>query len=319
MDSTKPTLVIALGGNAMLQPGQKGTYEEQTHNVDVAAVQMVKLMDSANLVITSGNGPQVGCIIVQNTKGAEAKIPEQPMHACGAMSQGFIGYMMQQSIGNELRAQNKNPEIVTLITQTLVDPEDPAFSNPSKPVGTFFTEEQAKEKMAADPSIVMKEDAGRGWRVVVPSPKPMTIVERPIIEKLSKSGSLVVCTNGGGIPCKLENNKVVGVNAVIDKDLATSLLAQELNADYLMILTDVPFAYVDYRKETQRALGTITLDEAMKFIEEGQFAKGSMGPKVQACVNFVKATGKPAIITSLNAAVDALAEKTGTRIVANKN
>lgn len=308
------TIVIALGGNAMQQPGQKGTHEVQLANVMVACKEIYKVQKAGyKVVLTSGNGPQVGAIKLQN-QAAAAVSPEMPLFCCGAMSQGIIGYWMQQCMGNVLRAHNEEAKVVTCITQTIVDKNDKAFQNPTKPVGRFYTEAEAKELMAKEGKI-MKEDAGRGWRVVVPSPRPQCIVEYPVIKSLIDAGSLVICANGGGIPVIDKDGQLEGIDSVIDKDLGTSLLATQLNADYLMILTDVPNAYINYRQPNQEKLETVPLKRMLELEAANHFKAGSMGPKVRAAIEFVEKTGKPAIITSLDKALDALEGKCGTRIV----
>lgn len=312
---TGKTVVIALGGNAMLQAKEKGDYDTQRKNVEVAASEIYKIHKAGyKVVLTSGNGPQVGAIKLQNQAAANVS-PEMPLHVCGAMSQGFIGYMMSQAMNNAFCANNEPASCVTCVTQTLVDPKDQAFTNPTKPVGRFYTEQEAKDLMTENPEKILREDAGRGWRVVVPSPRPLEIVEYGVIKTLIDNNVLVICTNGGGIPCKRENNVISGVDAVIDKDLATSLLAKTLKSDYLMILTDVPNACVNYKKADERKLGEIKLSEILALEKEGHFAAGSMGPKVRAAIEFTQATGKMSIITSLSTAVDALNGKCGTRIV----
>ncbi|GCA62000.1 carbamate kinase [Kipferlia bialata] len=313
----KKTVVVALGGNAMLQPGQAGDYEAQFANVMAACEQIHKLTENGwNVIMTSGNGPQVGAIKLQQSS-AKAVAPEMPLHVCGSMSQGFIGYMMQMAMGNVQRAAGLEPKVVCTLTQSLVSTEDPAFANPTKPVGAFYSEAEAKEMIAAGKT--MKEDAGRGYRVVVPSPRPQEIVERPAIMSLVGQGFTVICTNGGGIPVvKDAAGNLVGCDAVIDKDLATSLLAQQVKADALMILTDVTNACVNYRKPNQTQLGVTPLAQAKVYEAEGQFAAGSMGPKVRACMEFCENTGRTAIITSLNKAVDAINGLCGTHIVADQ-
>ncbi|TNJ29176.1 Carbamate kinase [Giardia muris] len=309
------TVVIALGGNAMLQPGQKGDFEVQLENVK-AAIKEIHAIHRAGyrVVLTSGNGPQVGAIKLQNQSAASVS-PEMPLYACGAMSQGLIGYMMVQELRNAFRSQKEATQCIGCLTQTLVDSGDPAFAAPSKPMGRFYTEEEARAMMAKDSTIMMKEDAGRGWRVVVPSPRPVEILEYPMIKKLVDDGVIVICTNGGGIPCKLEGERIVGVDAVIDKDMATSLLAQKLNSDYLLILTDVPYATINYRTSDQQEIKTVTVEEMMKLEQEGHFKDGSMKPKVRAAIEFTMKTGNPSIITSLTSAFDALEGNCGTRIV----
>lgn len=309
------TVVIALGGNAMLQPGQKGDFEVQLDNVKAAIKEIYAIHRAGyRIILTSGNGPQVGAIKLQN-QSAAAVAPEMPLYACGAMSQGLIGYMMVQEMRNALRSQKETTQCVGCLTQTLVDPMDQAFGSPNKPVGRFYTKEEATMMMNQDSKLVLKEDAGRGWRVVVPSPRPLEIIEYPIIKKLIDDNVIVVCTNGGGIPCRLENDKLVGVDAVIDKDLASSLLAQTLNSDYLLILTDVPYATINYGTDAQQDIKNIGLKEILELEKEGHFKAGSMGPKVRAAIEFTTKTRNPSIITSLTSAYEALQGNCGTRII----
>lgn len=308
----KGSIVIALGGNAMRMPGEPGTYEGQLHNVQKACEQIIALKDQGwKVVLTSGNGPQVGAIQLQNQVACKESA-EMPLHVCGAMSQGFIAYMMTMCLGNILRERGEEPKVASVITQTIVDKDDPAFQNPTKPVGRFYNEEEAKEVAATGATI--KEDAGRGWRVVVASPKPMEIVERKAIETLVNNDFLVVSTCGGGIPVIKEGETLVGVNAVIDKDLATSLLARQMKTDALCILTDVEYVKINYKKPDEKVLKNVTVAEMEQYLKEGHFAAGSMLPKVQAALAFVKETGNKAIITNLFTAVDALQGKCGTII-----
>jgi len=309
---SKGSIVIALGGNAMRMPGQPGTYEVQLENVRRACEQIIALKDQGwKVVLTSGNGPQVGAIQLQNQVACEQSA-EMPLHVCGAMSQGFITYMMTMCLGNILRERGDHPKVCSIITQTIVDKDDPGFKNPTKPVGRFYNEEEAKK--IAETGVTIKEDAGRGWRVVVASPKPMEIVEREAIEALVKEDFLVVSTCGGGIPVIKEGEKLVGVNAVIDKDLATSLLARQMKTDALCILTDVEYVKINYKKPDEKILKDVTVAEMEEYLAQGHFAAGSMLPKVQAALAFVKETGNKAIITNLFTAVDALQGKCGTVI-----
>jgi carbamate kinase len=312
----KKKVVIALGGNAILQPGQKGTYEEQIANVEVACQQIVELIKKGfQIVITHGNGPQVGNILIQNEEGAKL-VPKMPLDVCGAQSQGMIGYMIQQTLRKILIQKGYNSEIVTVITQVVVDKHDPSFQNPSKPVGPFYNEEKAKAEIAKGESWI--EDAGRGWRKVVPSPEPKTIVEANIIKQLAQVGAIVIASGGGGIPVvETKNNVYTGVEAVIDKDLAGERLAVDVGADMFVILTDVSGVALNYRKDNETWLRNITLDEVNLYEAEGHFKKGSMGPKVKACKKFVEATNKPAIISSLDKLVEAVEDKAGTRILPN--
>ncbi len=304
------TIVVALGGNAILQKGEKGTFEEQYKNVRKTCEHIAKLIDRGyRVVITHGNGPQVGAILLQNDAGKEL-VPPMPLDVCGAESQGFIGYMIQQNLDNLLKG--KRP-VATVVTQVVVNKDDPAFNDPSKPVGPFYDEATAK-KLQKEKGWIVKEDAGRGWRRVVPSPDPKRIVESEAINSLIKAGVIVIASGGGGIPVIEEDGNLRGVEAVIDKDLAGERLAKEVKADILMILTSVDQVYLNYGKPEQKGLSRMTVEEAKKYYDEGHFAKGSMGPKVKAAIRFVENGGKMAIITSPELATDALDGKAGTII-----
>jgi carbamate kinase len=318
MDGGKKTVVVALGGNAIIQPGQKGTFEEQMVNVHVTCEQLAQMVKSGEyrVVVTHGNGPQVGNLLLQNEAGKEVAAP-MPLFALGAESQGFIGLMIQQNLGNLLAEQgNGDIPVATIVTQVVVDKDDPAFANPTKPVGPFYSEEEAKA-LEADKGYNIREDAGRGWRRVVPSPDPIEINEKAAIRLLVEAKSLVIASGGGGIPVMRENGKLVGVDAVIDKDLAGERLAVDVGASIFMVLTDVDSVRLNYNTPDEKALSKITIDEAKKYAEEGHFAKGSMEPKVRAAVRFVEAGGEKAIITSLDQAVAALEGKAGTTITKN--
>lgn len=308
-------IVIALGGNALGK-----TPEEQLKLVQNTAKSIVEIVKEGHeVIIAHGNGPQVGMINLAMDFACEnnAGTPNMPFAECGAMSQGYIGYHLQQSISEELRKNNINKDCVTLITQVEVDKNDKAFNNPTKPVGMFYSKEDAL-KIEKEKGYTFVEDAGRGYRRVVPSPKPINIIELNVIKQLIENNNIVIAVGGGGIPVIKTENGYVGTDAVIDKDLSSAKLATQLNADILLILTAVDKVYINYNKENQESLDEITLEEAQKYIEEGQFAKGSMLPKVEACMNFVKSypEGK-AIITSLDNAKEALLGKTGT-VIKNK-
>lgn len=308
-------IVIALGGNALGK-----TPEEQLKLVQNTAKSIVEIVKEGHeVIIAHGNGPQVGMINLAMDFACEnnAGTPNMPFAECGAMSQGYIGYHLQQSISEELRKSNINKDCVTLITQVEVDKNDKAFNNPTKPVGMFYSKEDAL-KIEKEKGYTFVEDAGRGYRRVVPSPKPINIIELNVIKQLIENNNIVIAVGGGGIPVIKTENGYVGTDAVIDKDLSSAKLATQLNADILLILTAVDKVYINYNKENQESLDEITLEEAQKYIEEGQFAKGSMLPKVEACMNFVKSypEGK-AIITSLDNAREALLGKTGT-VIKNK-
>jgi carbamate kinase len=309
-------LVIAVGGNAILNAGQKGTAKEQFENVYTTVKYLSSLAEN-DLVITHGNGPQVGALMIQH-ECAQKQIPAFPIDILDAQTQGSIGYMLTQAMGNTLKKNNISKNVATILTQVVVDKDDEAFQNPRKPVGPFYTKEVA-EKYAEEKGWVIKEDAGRGYRRVVASPKPTHIVEKDIIEELLKNNNIVIATGGGGIPVvRNEDNSLSGVEAVIDKDRASSLLAKELDADIFIILTAVEKVYLNFGKPDQKSLDTITVEEAEKYMEEGHFKPGSMLPKVESIINFVKSTGRDGIITSLDKVHEALEGKTGTRIVLKK-
>lgn len=312
----KKTVVVALGGNALLQPGQKGTFEEQMENVYHAAEQLAAMVlsEKYRLVITHGNGPQVGNLLLQN-EAAKHLVPPMPMDVCGAESQGMIGYMIQQALHNVLSQRGRTDiPVVTVVTRVLVDKNDPAFQNPTKPVGPFYTKEEA-QRLRAEKGWHVVEDAGRGWRRVVPSPNPKAIVEREAIRLLVASGAIVIASGGGGIPVIQEDGVYRGVEAVIDKDLAGARLAEDVGAQLFLILTDVDRVRLSFRTPNEVALSRMTVSEATRYLAEGHFAKGSMEPKVKACVQFVEAGGEIALIASLNQATAALEGRAGTQIV----
>lgn len=310
------TIVVALGGNAILQRGEKGSAEEQRDNVSGTAEQIASLIKDGNrVVITHGNGPQVGNILIQNEL-ARDKVPAMPMDICGAESQGMIGYMMQMYIRNSLRKSGLEVPVATIVTQTLVRRDDPAFQNPSKPVGPFRDESYAKVRQDVFGERWI-EDSGRGWRRVVPSPDPAAIVEAASIKALVDAGHLVISMGGGGIPV-IEGwrGALEGVEAVIDKDLGAERLATSVGAEMLVILTDVNGAAVGYGTPEERWLAEVTYDEMGKYEKEGHFKKGSMGPKVRAIMRFVEHGGQMGVISSLDRVLDAVNGKTGTRLVA---
>ena len=304
-------IVIALGGNAL-----GNTPAEQLELVRQTAKPIVDLIEEGNqVVIAHGNGPQVGMINLGMSTAAEAGAikSDMPFPECGAMSQGYIGYHLQNSIANELAARGIQKTVGTLVTQVLVDEADPAFQKPSKPVGAFYDKETA-DKIAAERGYTMVEDAGRGWRQVVPSPMPVDVVEKDMVNTLVDSGYVVITVGGGGIPVVKKDGRLVGTPAVIDKDFASAKLAELIDADMLVILTAVDRVAINWGKPDQKALAEMTVDEAEKYCGEGHFAPGSMLPKVQAAMSFAKAGGT-AIIASLENAAAALRGESGTRIV----
>lgn len=304
-------VVVALGGNALGK-----SPEEQLKLVKNTASSLIGLIAAGNqVVISHGNGPQVGAInLGMNFAAEHGKTAAFPFPECGAMSQGYIGYHLQQSLENELHRRWMNKSVATIVTQIAVDPNDPAFENPSKPVGDFYTKEQADE-IAKEKGYTFKEDAGRGYRQVVPSPLPMKIMELDSIKTLIDADKLVIAGGGGGVPVIITDKGLEGVPAVIDKDRSSALLADKIDADKLIILTAVDHVYVNYGKPDEKALKTLNVAEAQKYMKEGQFAAGSMLPKIEACLSFVE--GHPereALITSLDGLDDALVGKVGTVI-----
>lgn len=310
-------IVIALGGNAIKQAHETGTTEEQFHNVDKTAEQIAKIVESGyKPVITHGNGPQAGALLIQQEE-AKASVPPQSLAVCGAMTQGQIGWMMQNRIAFHLQKADLTASVCSLVTQVEVSADDPDFQNPSKPVGPFYNADEAV-RLEREKGYRIKEvkpGVHKGWRRVVPSPEPISILERGIIQDLVRNGALVIASGGGGIPVKKENDgSYSGVDAVIDKDRAGFCLAQVVSADILMILTDVEKVCINFNKPNQQELGKITVTEAKAYMAEGHFLAGSMGPKVEAAIRFASWSGKEAIITSLDKALDAIEGKTGTHI-----
>ncbi|MDT2010762.1 carbamate kinase [Carnobacterium divergens] len=310
-------VVIALGGNAILRPNQEATYENQLKNVQISSDLIANVKKAGHkVIVTHGNGPQVGNILRQNEE-AKAVVPALPIDVCSAESQGFIGYMMEQTLKNALQLSGETAGVVTLVTETEVDPADSAFQNPTKPIGVFFTEEESKQ-LVAEKNWTMGEDAGRGYRRLVPSPKPIKIHGVEAIKTLIEQNQIVICAGGGGIPViRNQQNLLEGVEAVIDKDRSALTLSEQTDADVFMILTDVPNVYLNYGKPNQLKLEEVALADAERYMSEGHFADGSMGPKMEAAIAFA-AGGKEAIICSLDEAVAALAGHAGTRIVPNK-
>lgn len=308
-------IVVALGGNAILQPGQRGHYAEQRQNIDLTAAQLAALVERGyELVLTHGNGPQVGNLMLQNEAVTDLVAP-MPLDVLGAMTQGMIGYMLQQSLTNELRARGIDRPVVSVVTQVEVNAADQAFARPTKPVGPFVSAEQARE-LEAGRGYVMKPDRGRGWRRVVPSPRPQRVVETPVIGNLLAAGAIVIAAGGGGIPvCCEAAGRLTGVEAVVDKDRSAAVLALAVNADLLLILTDVPNVKLFYGTPKERSIGEITVDQLEAYVRQQHFADGSMGPKVDASLTFVRQTGRSAVITSLSEAARAVAGQAGTRIL----
>ena len=308
-------VLVSLGGNAILKHGQKGTAEEQSVNVQNTAKHLAALLRRGErIAITHGNGPQVGNILLQNEISKET-LPPMPLDVCGAESQGMIGYMLQRALRSELGSGAANVPVATIVSQTLVDAEDPAFRNPTKPVGPFYTAKEAKQ-LRESKGWRMISDSGRGYRRVVPSPTPLDILERDTIIRLFETGTVVIGVGGGGVPViRDKDGKLRGVEAVLDKDRTAALLGKTLGVETLLILTDVEKVFINYGKPDQRALDRMTVQECKKYLAEGQFPSGSMGPKVESAVSFLSdSNGKRVGIASLEMAEKALDGRAGTTI-----
>ncbi|ARC86082.1 carbamate kinase [Clostridium argentinense CDC 2741] len=308
-------IVVALGGNALQAEGKEATAESQLEVVKETAVHLADLIEEGyEIVIAHGNGPQVGRIVIQNEYASEVT-PAMPFDVCGAMSQGMIGYHIQQGVREELMKKKINKPVVSLITQVVVDKDDPAFKNPTKPIGPFYEKDKA-EGLQKEKDYVMVEDSGRGYRRVVASPKPEKIIEVESIKTLINNDTVVITVGGGGIPVvELEDKSLKGVAAVIDKDFASEKLAEDIDADELIILTGVDRVAINYGKPNQINLDKLTVEDAKRYIEEGYFANGSMLPKVEAALKFAESKkGRKAIIASLDKAKLALRGESGTII-----
>lgn len=306
--------MIALGGNAILRRGEKGSFDDQYRNVTNTVKRIADLVERGyGVVITHGNGPQVGATLLRH-EAAKDSVPPLPLDACGAETQGFIGYMIQQALRNELKRRKIDKYVITVITRVIVERSDPGFTNPTKPIGPFYDKEQAEEIKKEKPRVVIKEDAGRGYRRVVPSPDPKIIAERAAIRTLVDSGFVVVACGGGGIPIIEEDGHAQGVEAVIDKDLAGERLATLIGAKKFIILTDVPGAYLNYSKSDATLIKKPTPNELRNLYDQGQFTEGSMGPKVIAAIRFVESGGEEAIIAGLDTLLEALEGRSGTHV-----
>ena len=308
----KRTIVVALGGNALQRQGEAAS-EQQQRVADETVRQLLPLIQAGhNVAIVHGNGPQVGNIVLHEEAINTPDVPSLPLEDSGAMSQGLIGFWLQQAFHDAFMVNQMNNRAVSVITQTIVSLSDPAFQNPTKPIGPFYSEDEAKT-VASERGYTVKEDAGRGWRRVVPSPKPQTIVEADVIKALVHAGVTVVSTGGGGIPVLQETGQLKGVAAVIDKDFGAAKLADLLDADTLLILTSVDAAKINFGKPDEQSLGEVSIEELQKNIDDGQFAAGSMLPKTQAALSFLGGkSGRTAIITSLDKTAEAISGSAGT-------
>ena len=299
--------VVSLGGNAL----GNNPLEQKKLLKDVAKPIVELISRNHDVIIVHGNGPQVGMINMAFSESSST--PDMPFPECGSMSQGYIGFHLQNAIKNELILKGIEKEVGSLITQVVVDINDPAFNNPSKPIGTFYDQKTA-ERLTKEKGYIMKEDSGRGYRRVVASPKPCDVVEKNMIQALLNDRHVVICSGGGGVPVISKNHQLEGVAAVIDKDYASAKIAELVRADYLIILTAVEFVFVNFNTPNQKSLKRVTLSELERYIDQDEFAKGSMYPKVQACLDFVQKTKGKAVISSLEKAVEAFEFKTGTII-----
>jgi carbamate kinase len=313
----KPLCVIALGGNALKPPDSRGTFEEQMAAVDRTAEQIVSVMKAGyKVVLTHGNGPQVGSLLLQQEQGEP---PSQPLEVCGAMTQGQIGYMLSQQMYRHLEREWRHVPVACLLTQSIIDPDDPAFEEPTKPIGPFVDEARAGEMRDAGMTVKQVRETGdRDYRRVVPSPVPRGIVEEVPVKRLIDRRDLVICGGGGGVPVSRDRGEIEGYDAVVDKDYLTQVIGHTLDANYLVILTDVDGVYVDFGTPDERPLGEVTADELRGFQAEGQFPEGSMGPKVEAACRFVEGDSRrerKAVITSLDNALDGLEGGEGTMVL----
>ncbi len=311
-----PLAVIAIGGNSLIKDNTHQSIPDEKAAVRETAGHIAGMIAQGwNVVITHGNGPQVGFILLRSELARHVLPQTLPLDVAGADSQGGIGYMIQQALGNELRQRGLPKQTVTLVTQTLVDPADPAMQHPSKPIGLFYDTEEAEQRQH-EQGWTMMEDAGRGWRRVVPSPNPRQIIESALIATIVHAGIVVICAGGGGIPVIAdENGDLLGIEAVIDKDLASSLLASTLHADLLLISTGVEKVALNYHLPDQKDLDQLTLSEAQHYLNEGQFARGSMEPKIRAAIEYLEHGGKAVLITMPETITHALANETGTWIL----
>ena len=309
-------LVIAIGGNAIQPAGDSGSADSQRHRVEATAAKLADLVQAGHeLVVTHGNGPQVGNILLQNEEARDL-VPAMPLDVCGAESQALIGYMLAQALRNEFAVRRIQRGVAALVTQVLVDPNDPAFKDPTKPIGPFYSSEADLIVKRAKGWKLVEDESRGGWRRVVPSPQPLDIVEKDVILGLvaGGDGNVVICTGGGGIPVVRRNGRLLGVEAVIDKDLGAAVLARVLGWKELVIATDVEKVALGFGKPTQRFLEHLTVAEAKKHLAEGQFPAGSMGPKIQAAIEFLESGGSAVVVTDLEHLDAAVDGKAGTRI-----
>ena len=312
--ATQKLAVVGFGGNALLRPEDRGTHEEQVARAKQAARWLAEIVrHDYKMIVVHGNGPQVGNILVQ-AEEASTKIPPQTLDVAVAQTEGSMGFMLQQALRNRLEAIGRPGEVATVLTEVEVDPNDVAFKRPTKPIGPFFTRYRA-EALERDYGWTMREDSGRGWRKVVPSPKPLAILNLKTISHMLEVAEIVIAAGGGGIPVvRGRDGQWRGVEAVIDKDFASAVLASSLKADLYIVLTGVPQVSIQFGKPEQRSIDRMTVDEAQRYLDAGEFPAGSMGPKVEAAIQFVRASGKPVLITDVDSLREGLEGKAGTTI-----
>jgi carbamate kinase len=311
-----PLVLVAMGGHAFMQPGERGTIEEHEKNADrIAGLLMTLVERHYDVVITHGNGPQVGSLLIQHEQ-ARQQVPSMPLDVLVAMTEGSLGYVLQQSLLNHLRRREIKRYVVTMVTQVIVDENDPAFEEPNKPIGPFLTREEAERRRDERGWNVREDVAGRGFRRIVASPRPRRVIQRDMVRDAARAGHIVIAGGGGGIPIRLdERGRYVGVEAVVDKDLTSSVLAANIGAELLVILTAVPQVYVGFGQPEQRALGAVTLEEIERLFAAGHFPAGSMGPKIEAVIDFLRHGGKRALITDPDSLPAALEGRAGTHFI----
>ncbi|MGB2698259.1 MAG: carbamate kinase [Candidatus Zixiibacteriota bacterium] len=314
MSKKKKTAVVALGGNAITRQGERDTIPRQFANTRESLAGIVELIrDGYSLAITHGNGPQVGNAVLR-VELAKDKATYLPLQICVADTEGGIGYMIEQCLENRLKEEKLNRDVVTIVTQVVVDKDDLSIKNPTKFIGQFYSKKQARE-FIEEKDWVMKEDSKRGWRRVVPSPVPLEIVGKKTIKTLVDKGTIVIAAGGGGVPVYKEDGELIGLDAVIDKDRASAVLARDIRAELLLILTGVEKVALNFGTLLQKDLDTLTLKDAKKYLAEGHFPPGSMGPKIEAAIKFLESGGKEVVVTSIGKAYQSVKKKAGTRIV----
>lgn len=316
MSETNSIVLIAMGGHAFMQKGEAGNIEDHERNSDrIAELLMALVKRDLHLVITHGNGPQVGNLLIQHEQSRNT-VPVMPLDVLVAMTEGSLGYILQQSLLNQLRKNDVRRYVVTVVTQVIVDENDEAFSKPNKPIGPFLTREEAENRRDKWDWKIMEDPERRGWRRLVPSPTPVKVIQRQMIRDAARAGHIVVACGGGGVPIRTEKNgKYVGVEAVVDKDLTSAVLGANVGAELMIILTAVPNVYVNFGKPDQRPLGAVTLEEIERLRDEGQFPAGSMGPKIEAVIHFLHHGGKRALITDPESLPRAIEGRAGTHFI----